>query len=96
MSGFQVLLDEKQSKELQKYIYELTNEAINRAIHDAGADKDFLNQREMGDWLGVSVNTLKNYVKEGLPIIIMGGRNFYSKNEVSKFMLLRQKGRLDA
>lgn len=96
MSGFQVLLDEKQSKELQKYIYELTNEAIKRAIHDAGADKDFLNQREMGDWLGVSVNTLKNYVKVGLPIIIMGGRNFYSKNEVSKFMLLRQKGRLDA
>lgn len=91
VEGFQVLLDEEQSKNLQKFIYELTNEAVQRAIHDAGADKDFLNQKEMGLWLGVSTNTLKNYTREGLPIIVIGDRNFYSKKEVSKFLLARQK-----
>ncbi|EGO7562337.1 hypothetical protein IGK80_001908 [Enterococcus sp. DIV0609] len=96
MEGFQVLLNEKQTKELQKFVYDLTNEAIKKAIHDVSSDKDFLNQREMSDWLGVSINTLKNYVKEGLPIIVIGGRNFYSKSEVSKFMLQRQNERLDA
>lgn len=94
MEGFQVLLNEKQTKDLQKFVYDLTSEAIKRAVHDVGADKDFLNQKEMSNWLGVSINTLKNYVREGLPIIVIGGRNFYSKNEVSKFMLQRQK--LDA
>ncbi|WP_271522810.1 DNA-binding protein [Enterococcus mundtii] len=95
MEGFQVLLNKKQTQELQKFVYDLTNEAIKKAIHDVSSDKDFLNQREMSDWLGVSINTLKNYVKEGLPIIVIGGRNFYSKSEVSKFMLQRQSERLD-
>lgn len=95
MEGFQVLLNKKQTQELQKFVYDLTNEAIKKAIHDVSSDKDFLNQREMSDWLGVSINTLKNYVKEGLPIIVIGGRNFYSKSEISKFMLQRQSERLD-
>ena len=96
MSGFQVMLSENQTKELQKYIFELTNEAVRKAVHDVGADKDFLNQKEMSEWIGVSTNTLKSYVRGGLPIIIIGGRNFYSKKEVSKFMLQRQQKRLDA
>lgn len=96
MTGIQVMLNETQSKELQKYIFDITSEAVRNAIQDVGADKDFLNQREMSDWVGVSVNTLKTYIREGLPIIIMGGRNFYSKKEVSKFLLARQKGGLDA
>ena len=93
--GLQVMLSEEQSDELQRYIYNLTNEAVNKAIHSAGSDKDFLNQKEMSDWVGVSVNTLKAYVREGLPIIVMGGRNLYSKKEVSKFLLSKQKGGLD-
>ena len=93
--GLQVVLSKEQSDELKSYIYDLTNEAVKKAIHNAGSDKDFLNQKEMSDWVGVSVNTLKAYVREGLPIIVMGGRNFYSKKEVSKFLLSRQKGGLD-
>ncbi|QCI86637.1 helix-turn-helix domain-containing protein [Vagococcus zengguangii] len=46
----------------------------------------------MANWLGISVNTLKTYVQKGLPIIIIGGRNFYSKKEVSKFLLRQQIG----
>ena len=95
MHGFQVMLDEQQSNELKKYIFEITREAVEKATKDIGANKDFLNQREMADWIGVSVNTLKAYVREGLPIIILGGRNFYSKCEVSKFLLGKQKGGLD-
>lgn len=93
MSGFQVMLNEAQTKELQNYIFNVTNEAVQQAIHNAGTDKDFLNQKEMSAWIGVSVNTLKTYVREGMPIIVMGGRNFYSKKEVSKFMLKKQIGR---
>lgn len=81
MSGFQVMLSENQTKELQKYIFELTNEAVRRAVHDVGADKDFLNQKEMSEWIGVSVNTLKSYVRGGLPIIIIGGEIFIQRKK---------------
>lgn len=96
MSGFQVLLDDKQSKELQQFIFTLAQESISKAVQNVGLDKDFLNQKEMSDWLGVSPNTLKIYVQEGMPIITMGGRKFYSKKEVTKFMLSKQRGGLDA
>ncbi|WP_249338866.1 helix-turn-helix domain-containing protein [Vagococcus zengguangii] len=86
------MLDEKQSQDLQQYIYELTNEAVKKAVKDAGSDKEFLSQKEMALWLGISVNTLKTYVQKGLPIIVIGGRNFYSKKEVSKFLLRQQIG----
>lgn len=92
MSGFQVMLDAKQSDDLQRYIYDLTNDAVTRAVKDAGSDKEFLSQKEMSMWLGVSVNTLKSYVQKGMPIIVIGGRNFYSKKEVSSFLLRRQIG----
>ncbi|MFY8329457.1 DNA-binding protein [Vagococcus carniphilus] len=95
MSGFQVMLSESQTKELQRYIFELTNEAVHQAIHTASADKEFLNQKEMSNWIGVSVNTLRSYVREGMPMIVIGGRNLYSKKEVSKFLLTKQKGGLD-
>ncbi|EOH78408.1 MULTISPECIES: helix-turn-helix domain-containing protein [Enterococcaceae] len=91
MSGFQVMLNETQTKELQRYIFELTNEAVQQAIHNAGTDKEFLNQKEMSSWVGVSSNTLRSYVDEGMPMIVIGGRNLYSKKEVSKFLLSRQK-----
>lgn len=96
MAGIQVLLDEAQANDLRQFIYQMTNEAVRNAIQDAGANKEFLNQKELSEYLGCSINTLKSYVREGLPIIVMGGRNYYSKTEVTKFMLSRQRGGLNA
>lgn len=92
MQGFQVMLDKEQSLKLQEYIYELTSAAVTKAVTDAGSNKEFLSQKEICDWIGVSTNTLKSYVRMGLPVIVMGGRNLYSKKEVSKFLLERQIG----
>lgn len=96
MQGFQVMLDKEQSHKLEEYIYELTSaavtKAVTKAVTDAGSNKEFLSQKEICDWIGVSTNTLKSYVRMGLPVIVMGGRNLYSKKEVSKFLLERQIG----
>lgn len=91
MSNVQVLLSEEQSTELKKYIFELTRESIEQAQKNAGLDKPFLKQKYMAEWLGISRNTLMKLEIEGLPSITLDGLKLYSKEEVSKWILLHQK-----
>lgn len=84
------MLNETQTKELQRYIFELTNEAVQQAIRNAGTDKEFLNQKEMTSWVGVSSTTLRSYVNEGITMIVIGGRNLYSKKKYLNFYCLNK------
>ncbi|MDR2977400.1 MAG: helix-turn-helix domain-containing protein [Streptococcaceae bacterium] len=89
---FDITLTAEQTKSLQKYIFDVTSEAVQRAVTVAGTDKDFLNQGDMAEWLGVSTSTLISYVRDGLPCSGHNGRKFYSKKEVTKWLLAKQVG----
>jgi hypothetical protein len=93
MSEFQITLTSEQTKMLQQYVFEVTTEAVKRAVTTAGSDKDWLNQGDAAKWLGVSTSTLLNYVKDyGLPCSARGGRKFYSKTQISAWLLESQVG----
>ncbi|MDG4977303.1 helix-turn-helix domain-containing protein [Lactococcus lactis] len=93
MSEFQITLTEEQTKSLQHYVFEMTSEAVKRAVSTAGSDKEWLNQGDAAKWLGVSTSTLLNYVKEySLPCSGKGGRKFYSKTQISAWLLESQIG----
>lgn len=87
----QVQLNEEQTNSLKQYIYQITQEGIEEARRNAGMDKVFLKQKYMAEWLGVSVNTLKKMEANNLPSIMIDGIKFYSKDEVSKWILKHQK-----
>lgn len=92
MNNIQVMLSEEQTESLKMFVFDLTKEAISEAKHMAGMDKPFLKQGEMAKWLGISVNTLKKLeVQEGLPSVTIDGLKLYSKEEVTKFLLSKQK-----
>lgn len=87
----QVILNEEQTNSLKQYIYQITQEGIEEARRSAGLDKPFLKQKYCSEWLGISVNTLKKMESQGLPSIMIDGIKFYSKDEVSKWILKHQK-----
>lgn len=87
----QVYLSEEQSNELKSYIFDITKESIEEAKKLAGLDRPFLNQKEMAEWIGISVNTLKKLESQGLPCSKVKGGIFYSKEEVNKWLLSHQK-----
>lgn len=91
MNNIQVMLSEEQSAELKKYIFQITMESIEQAQRNAGLDKPFLKQKYMAEYLGISVNTLKDWQRKGLPTIVVDGVVMYSKEEVSKWLLQQQK-----
>jgi len=87
----EVLLNEGQTAELKRYIFEITRESIELAQKNAGLSKPFLKQVHMADFLGISVNTIKKLESEGMPSIVLDGLKLYSKEEVSKWLLTHQK-----
>lgn len=90
MSNFQVQLSEEQSKMLQQSLYRLTLETVERVKQDVALDRDFLTQEKMAQWLGISVNSLKKYVIEGMPVSVLDGRKFFSKKRVSEWILSKE------
>jgi len=85
------------SKSTQKFtqveeFYQIATKAIEKAQENAGMTREYLNQKEMAEYLNVSENFLKNAVRnEGLPVVELGARKFYSKKAVNEFMFARMK-----
>ncbi len=50
------------------------------------ADLEYLTQEQASKWLGISRGTLIEYEKDGLKVIRKGGRVFYSKTEIKKYL----------
>lgn len=91
MENFQVMLSDEQSSALREYIYSITQQAVEEAKHSASIDKQFLRKGEMAKWLSCSHNTLTKMQTMGLPTIQIDGMTYFSKDEVSKFLLTHQK-----
>lgn len=90
MEAIKIMISEDQEEVFLREFYRIATKAIEKAEADAGLTKEFLNQKEMSGWLGVSENFLKERVKEGLPVTTLGIRKFYSKKSVTEFMFRKQ------
>ncbi|WP_119904681.1 hypothetical protein [Brochothrix thermosphacta] len=87
----EVMLNEEQTTHLKQYIYTVATSGIEEARCHTGLDKPFLKQKNMAEWFDISVNTLKQWERNGLPTIHIEGIKLYSKDEVSKWVLSHQK-----
>ncbi|WCG32623.1 DNA-binding protein [Enterococcus dispar] len=90
MSEFQVTLSSEQSESLQKYIYELTSQTIDQVRREAGLSKEWLRKGEAADFIGISSNTLSQWVEDGLKVSIVNGVQLISKAEISRFLIEHQ------
>lgn len=92
METVKLMISPEQEELFLKQFYQIATKAIEKAEENAGITRDYLNQKEMAEYLNVSENFLKNAVRnEGLPVAELGARKFYSKKLVNEFMLARMK-----
>ncbi len=87
----EIQLTKEQEEVFRRYIFDITSEGIAEARKAANLDQPFLKQKYMAQWLGISVNTLKSFQAQGMPVIIIDGITLYSKKEVSSWLLKHQK-----
>ncbi|MGO2267072.1 MAG: hypothetical protein ACTH54_09530 [Vagococcus salmoninarum] len=86
----QVLLTEEQAASLKQYVFEITKNGIDEARKSANLDKPFLKQKYCAEWLGISVNTLKTWERQGLPSIMIDGVKLFSKKDTTKWVMKHQ------
>ncbi|BDX42705.1 MULTISPECIES: helix-turn-helix domain-containing protein [Enterococcus] len=92
METVKLMISPEQEELFLRQFYQIATKAIEKAEENAGITRDYLNQKEMAEYLNVSENFLKNAVRnEGLPVTTLGARKFYSKKAVNEFMLARMK-----
>ena len=92
MEAIKLMISEEQEEMFLKQFYQIATKAIEKGQENAGMTREYLNQKEMAEYLNVSENFLKNAVRnEGLPVVELGARKFYSKKAVNEFMFARMK-----
>lgn len=88
MEAIRLMISEEQEELFLREFYQIATRAIEKAEENAGINREYLNQKEMSKYLNISENFLKDLVlKEGLPVVILGRRKFFSKKVVNEFML---------
>ena len=81
-----------QEADFKKWISESINEAIKNSIIQTNPNDDvkekepLLNRNQMANELGVSLVTLTDWTKKGLPHFRLNGRVYFIRSEVLKSM----------
>lgn len=84
------------SEELEEQIQALFIKSAKEVLHELSKQeinsKDYLSYKEAAAYIGVSFNTLKNFISDyGLKTITIGGKRFIAKNEIVSFMKKHEK-----
>ena len=84
----EITLSHDQQVSLGDDIYKLVTDSISKARKDASLNsKDFFRKKEACMYLGVSNNTLDNFLAIGMPYHVVRGITLYSKDEIKQFVL---------
>ena len=60
MEAIKLMISEEQEEMFLKQFYQIATKAIEKAQENAGMTREYLNQKEMAEYLNVSENFLKN------------------------------------
>ncbi len=89
MEAIKLMISEEQEEMFLKQFYQIATKAIEKAQENAGMTREYLNQKEMAEYLNVSENFLKNAVRnEDYLWLNWGQENFIRKRQLMSLCLL--------
>lgn len=88
MPEVKIMLSGDQEESFKQYLYEIAIDTITKARKDSSVDKDLINKKELGAWLGLSPQKINELISQGMPMAVLGEKTFFfSKVEVRKWIL---------
>lgn len=82
----QIVLPEDFDTELKKEIRRAVMEAFLEMKPQMVAKPDYYNLGAAANAAGIARNTLNNWIKKGLPVVIVGGTKRIKRTDLEKFM----------
>ena len=79
----QVILPDEQVHQIQRLIARLIHQEIENQLTNRNLDSPYLNKKQTCEYLGISNNTLDNWIQKGLPTIRINKTVRFNKNEIN-------------
>ncbi|HHW6763000.1 TPA: helix-turn-helix domain-containing protein [Staphylococcus aureus] len=76
---------------LQKVIGGLMIDATKNLDANGNPFKNYMNKKEAAEYIGISYQTLKKFIGEGLPIVEVSGVQMIRKIDIDEFMESNRK-----
>ena len=82
----QVILPDEQVHQIQILISDLIKNEIENRLKTSNIESPYLNKQQACEYLGISNNTLDEWIKKGLPVIRIGKTVRFNKTEVNRWL----------
>lgn len=76
-------LEDQERIALQDYICTIVKDAVKRGTNNS---RPFLNRKDIASFYGVAPTTIDNWVRLGMPVIVIDGRKLYSKDRITNWL----------
>lgn len=86
MTELKIPLPDSIQDELKAMIRNAAMQAIDEAIQRQNKSKEWFNQKEACEYLGISFGTFQNFRNLGLRISTVQGKTLVSKKEINRFL----------
>ena len=86
MANLQIPIPETFNDELKIMIRNAAAQAIEEAVKRETTGREWMEQKQACEWLGISFGTLQMWRKQGLRVSVVGGKTLLSKTEINRFL----------
>ncbi|HEM5650559.1 TPA: helix-turn-helix domain-containing protein [Streptococcus suis] len=83
----QVILPDEQIHQIQLLLSNLIQKEIEQQLEQSGLNSPYLNKKQACDYLGISNNTLDEWIRKGLPSIKIGKTIRFNKQAIDAWLL---------
>ena len=91
MANLNIPIPDSIQDELKTMIRNAAIQAINEATQRETKAKDWMNQKQACEYIGVSFATFQNYRKLGLRVSVIQGKTLVSRKELNRFLELYEQ-----
>lgn len=86
MANLQIPIPDTFHDELKLMIRNAAAQAIEEAVKRETTGREWMEQKQACEWLGISFGTLQVWRKQGLKVAVVQGKTLLSKTEVNRFL----------
>ena len=86
MVNLQIPIPDTFQDELKVMIRNAAAQAIEEAVKRETTGREWMEQKQACEWLGISFGTLQVWRKQGLKVSVVQGKTLLSKTEINRFL----------
>ena len=86
MAEIKIPIPEAFNDELKSMLRAAAREVIQEVVTQETRAKDYMSARDLQKYMGISPNTLAEWIRLGLPVSVIGSKRYISKKSLDEFI----------